>query len=765
VRTVCRQAQVRELGPEASDFHIVPRANLAEGSFKYKRLASPGSEIRLIELLPGNFNDDIHARIFTAQLSEAGKSVDSRLCLKDLEKTLPNGWEVDETIDGRFIFYDGRSCQWDHPVAGFEPIKYQLSDGDDRFEPEYEALSYTWGQPDDGYDVFIEEGPFDKLARESCRLRIRRNLMSALRYLRSPQSSRVLWIDTLCIDQLHNEEKMAQVRRMGEIFRLAHRVVIWLGPEAEESALAFPVLSHLGQQIELLARGYSCDSPDSAGPFDRTSNLPYDDRIWDAIQDVCTRDWFKRVWVVQEAQLANSRSIMQCGSLTMLLKSWRGAVFYLNAHHMTPERLKPTLQALKNMTHPGAGFPFQDILNLTYGRECLDPRDYVYGILGLVPQKLAAKIQPSYSKQVGDVYKDTILAHMDHLQRLELLDFVYSEGRNLSGPSWVPDLSSKPGLTLNFTSQFAAGCSRAHFSYEAPGILHVLGLRSAAICSVSKPYDRDGGTPLDFLRSSQPIPTANGTYPTGETVSLALAVTLQQGCLRPRYAEWDHLPSVDEWHGLCDRLHIITPQDDRSVGSAEILPSEQKHIERSTDCCYGRALVQTKEGFIGLAPADTRPGMATTLEFLRYFITDEDIRPPGDMIVVLLGFDKPVILREAYSDRFRVIGPCFVHGLDDANALLGPLPKPWKVQISDGYVNRDQYRYFNEETGETTLEDPRLEPINDWERINHEPEADEPETYDYFRNRETGFIMNSDPRMSPEALEARGLPVRLFTLI
>jgi len=38
-----------------------------------------------------------------------------------------------------------------------------------------------------------------------------------------------MWIDALCIDQADLQEKGHQVAHMGQIFRRADRVVIWLG--------------------------------------------------------------------------------------------------------------------------------------------------------------------------------------------------------------------------------------------------------------------------------------------------------------------------------------------------------------------------------------------------------------------------------------------------------------------------------------------------------------------------------------------------------
>jgi hypothetical protein len=85
--------------------------------------------------------------------------------------------------------------------------------------PEYEALSYQWGEPDSGLLVLLS----------SQYVQIQKNLYWALQHLRLPTSSRILWIDALCINQKIIAEQNHQVTWMGEIYMRAERVVLWLG--------------------------------------------------------------------------------------------------------------------------------------------------------------------------------------------------------------------------------------------------------------------------------------------------------------------------------------------------------------------------------------------------------------------------------------------------------------------------------------------------------------------------------------------------------
>jgi hypothetical protein len=75
-------------------------------------------------------------------------------------------------------------------------------------------------------------------------LQVGQNLWSALRYIRRPEKSRVIWIDAICINQNDDDdERGEQVKRMADIYRWASRVVVWLGLPSNKSSLAMTTLS------------------------------------------------------------------------------------------------------------------------------------------------------------------------------------------------------------------------------------------------------------------------------------------------------------------------------------------------------------------------------------------------------------------------------------------------------------------------------------------------------------------------------------------
>jgi hypothetical protein len=59
-------------------------------------------------------------------------------------------------------------------------------------------------------------------------------------------------------------------------------------------------------------------------------------------------------------------------------------------------------------------------------------------------------------------------------------------------------------------------------------------------------------------------------------------------------------------------------------------------------------------------------------------------------------------------------------------------------------------------TYEETVEDPRLEALqSEWERTTYERSPDDPAVFGMFKNRVAGEIIDSDARLSPEALESK----------
>lgn len=78
--------------------------------YQYESLNTDLDEIRLVELLPGSFEDDLRLRIYSVPLVlPVIKRPGVRMLLHELQETLPDDWIARETLDGRYMFCPGTS--------------------------------------------------------------------------------------------------------------------------------------------------------------------------------------------------------------------------------------------------------------------------------------------------------------------------------------------------------------------------------------------------------------------------------------------------------------------------------------------------------------------------------------------------------------------------------------------------------------------------------------------------------------------------------
>jgi hypothetical protein len=181
---------------------------------------------------------------------------------------------------------------------------YNIQDFVYEFPPDelpYEALSYVWGPEKPQRSITINEND----------LNVRENLWLALYHLRLGSETRVLWIDAICIDQMNIHERNHQVTQMGMIYNLASRVIVWLGPSDEASLLAFPAL--MNQE----------DWPIFFYPSGDPSTIMEGNRKLSAIYSLLTREYWTRLWIIQEFLMARDFFI-QCGNdkCTRMRISW-----------------------------------------------------------------------------------------------------------------------------------------------------------------------------------------------------------------------------------------------------------------------------------------------------------------------------------------------------------------------------------------------------------------------------------------------------------
>jgi hypothetical protein len=189
------------------------------------------------------------------------------------------------------------------PGSGTEPIECELQHlqlGD--LASTYEALSYTWGPVYDLCSIKLHGNHFH----------VTKNLEAALRQLRLPNAVRRVWIDALCIDQSNFAQRGQQVLLMRQIYSNATEVLVWLGESTRTSDYAMDFLSQ-GSRQESAKQWFKSTITDSLSLYERE---------WYAALLTFRREYWKRVWIIQEVALAAKLRII-CGSRTV---SWGVAV-------------------------------------------------------------------------------------------------------------------------------------------------------------------------------------------------------------------------------------------------------------------------------------------------------------------------------------------------------------------------------------------------------------------------------------------------------
>lgn len=593
--------------------------------YTYSPLQDPETNIRLLEIQPGEPGDDIRIRIIYSALRDADQAASTqqqppRATLQQLRATVPEGFNVAETLDGRYLFVnteeDVESTSWDHPDPTVDRKLYERPVEADP-DPRYEALSYTWGQNIHGAWILIDESKSESDPSTAYKFSCQPNLMGALKCLRSPSQCRTIWIDAICINQNDDDEKGIQVRRMTSIYKHAYRVVVWLGVGDPSHYKALNAMDYIGRQVVVTRNDIRFEAPNSA---EKDWHLPAtkvaDDETMETIKILASVDWFKRLWIVQEACLANpATSIIQCGSLAIPISIFWTSIYVIWENHSFGARdVNAANQVLSAVLDPN----FSSQVRAASWRPCFDPRDKVYGLLGICGSRFQEAIRPNYHSTwtAGDVYREAVLAHIEITQRLELMDCCsISSEKNISAPSWVPDWSLKAKESSWIVSTFASGYSRASFVVKGQNILEVWGKRCGSITRKSRVIDtkatRDATTQIGagveeiFGGLSHPI--------ADETIVNNLIATLTMGGTQDHYEEgiYGNSGDIDTWVKIGREVGLLGPVSGTDVQTHLANMSEEytQDMDALIENCYLRKLVYTSNGHIGLCPKETLEGL------------------------------------------------------------------------------------------------------------------------------------------------------------
>jgi hypothetical protein len=144
--------------------------------------------------------------------------------------------------------------------------------------------------------------------------------------------------------------------------------------------------------------------------------------------------------------------------------------------------LVEVLSSIKpSVTELGDTDDFPRLLGAIRHRQCMDPRDKIYGILGILSNSISDNIEPDYQSSVVEVYKHAILTDIESSKRIQMLQSCDIDTKIPEGPSWVPNwagLAGRQQLPTYFGGigrilLDTSGCTSV--KYISPTILEMVG--------------------------------------------------------------------------------------------------------------------------------------------------------------------------------------------------------------------------------------------------------------------------------------------------
>ncbi|KAI0401014.1 HET-domain-containing protein [Xylaria palmicola] len=169
------------------------------------------------------------------------------------------------------------------------PIQCRLEHVRLEQRPQYEALSYTWGDQSKQHPISVDAAGSTVDVGENC--------LFALRSLRRAAEPRRLWIDALCINQADLDEKTEQLPIVGDVYQSASETIIFL--------------QYSGSDQAFHGRGAGPEMQrcwDSRGANNAQPRL--DEAARREVFDVQNYPWFRRGWIVQETLLSFNRTVL-----------------------------------------------------------------------------------------------------------------------------------------------------------------------------------------------------------------------------------------------------------------------------------------------------------------------------------------------------------------------------------------------------------------------------------------------------------------------
>ena len=559
--------------------------------------------------------------------------------------------------------------------------------------PDYQAISYAWGNTDLTQQLFFPAGS----------LWLTASLYGALRRFREEDRPVRLWADAICINQDDFAEKNIQVDIMHRIYSQAEGVKVWLGESVRSDPMAFWTLEKLAEPVHDNNKLRYFESL-AAKPERHVSCLCCEERFYMA-EDPCvealaslrilgSRPWFRRVWVVQEAMLSKALTFY-CGrhtisSLTLI----HGLTLHEQYEQSYGRSLPLDMSLLSIIAIAVCNRRNEDPYGVRSKRRLLqmlvktssqcatDVRDRVFAIRKVANVVDVQQLRPEYSGSADDLwlkmmiylmneYKDL---HQDEPHPSVALGLVgMQDERSPEVPSWVPDfdgLSKHALLKLERASSpiFSAGGRESFCALPIPGEPKCISFIAKHFAIVHAVSEGTQSSP-DAFRGSLADAYKNDLDTTAALETKVLPWYVQ--CRRFAFQNFGRDGTKDaQFRSL---LHY------GSTAMNELSYKPYRHIITRTLALLrrsGEPFLDPREVFEDLAwrlmiRADDEVTNPTWI----LMITDDghlgwvsERARPGDHIFLFRGGPLPFVLRARDDGTYKVIGDAYVQGIMNGEA-------------------------------------------------------------------------------------------------
>lgn len=487
------------------------------------------------------------------------------------------------------------------PGTGTHPVECQLIWESSRAPThDYRCLSYCW-------ETIVREAD---IIVDGFRFPVTKNLLNALRNLRKPTTTLLIWIDQLCINQDDHLERGHQVSIMKRIFRHAKEVIVWLGEEDDR-------MKKLCEYAKRMRR-------DNDSPRGALKKIMGPRELQATVQRLLERPWFERVWVLPEVALARftvvafGRSRMSWDNLVRLIRDLQSPpnVGFDKRRDLLGnprQRIAILTQMAVSQREGLAHTDIAQLLILAKASNATDVRDYIYSFYALTH----ITTFPDYAKEPVRLFGEVVNMYVgaieweasysswhdlkDDQRTSQLMSILYSAGalhQHFDLPSWIPDWTFRWHLAPIWCKTIAnVGSGSGKDEWSA-------GIRS------------------DFRAGGEKRETFE-----------VLEDPYGKHKLRVSVVIFDTITGVSE----------TTPFPSRSNSRSSAILDADATLE-SPAWRYGRSFFRSSHGYDGLAT----PGIQA-----------------GDQLAVILGGDVPVVLRrsgtrETEAKAYKLLCECFV---------------------------------------------------------------------------------------------------------